>query len=381
MKKIVIAIDSFKGSVTSDEANRSCAEGVRALFPDCEIVQVPVADGGEGFAEAMARTRRIEDREIPVHDPLGDMTRARYFFDQDSRTAIMDMAQASGLTLVSESCRNPLQASSFGTGEMILDALRLGAEKIIIGLGGSATNDGGIGMLSALGTRFRDASGNLLPGIAADLVHIREIDLTGMSPYLKKAQFTVACDVQNPLLGKTGATFTFGPQKGADIGMLQSLEQGMKNLVTQTAKVKPTTYENTPGAGAAGGIGFALMSYLNASLHSGINIILEANNFDKIIQDASLVITGEGSIDAQTNNGKTAYGILNRVKLYNIPTIALCGQINDYETVSNLGYTSIASIINKPMTLHQCMDLETTKNNIKHTTIQLLNIIKQYIIS
>ena len=216
MKKIVIAIDSFKGSVTSDEANRSCAEGVRALFPDCEIVQVPVADGGEGFAEAMARTRRIEDREITVHGPLGDMTRARYFFDQDSRTAIMDMAQASGLTLVSESCRNPLQASSFGTGEMILDALRLGAEKIIIGLGGSATNDGGIGMLSALGTRFRDASGNLLPGIAADLAHIREIDLNGMSPYLKKTQFTVACDVQNPLLGETGATFTFGPQKGAD---------------------------------------------------------------------------------------------------------------------------------------------------------------------
>lgn len=378
MKKIVIAIDSFKGSVSSAEANECCARGVRTVFPDCEIIQVPVADGGEGFAQAMAHTMKAEMREVSVHGPLGDKTVARYFFNRCSRTAIMEMAQASGLTLVPVGRRNPLQASSFGTGEMILDAIRLGAEKIVIGLGGSATNDGGTGMLSALGVRFYDDSGNRLPGIASDMSRINEIDLSHMDKDVLQTEFTVACDVQNPLLGVSGATFTFGPQKGADKEMMQRLEEGMTNLVSQTAKIKPTNIEHTPGAGAAGGLGFAFMAYLKSSLRRGIDIILDANRFDEIIKDASLIITGEGSLDAQTCNGKTAYGILCRANKYNIPVIAISGQINDYNNISNIGFMSVASIINKPMNLQECMQPYITTHNITHTITQLLNIIKHY---
>lgn len=378
MKKIVIAIDSFKGSVSSAEANKYCAEGVRQVFPDCEIMQVPVSDGGEGFAEAMACTMNSDIREVTVHGPLGNKTNAKYFFDRASRTAIMEMAQACGLTLVPEDRRNPLLASSFGTGEMILDAIRLGAEEIIIGLGGSATNDGGIGMLTALGIRFLDASGNTLPGIASDMSRIHDIDLSGMYTELMHTKFTVACDVQNPLLGPAGATLTFGAQKGADKDMLESMEKGMRNLVAQTAKINLPDTEYIPGAGAAGGLGFALMSYLNASLRHGIDIILDANRFGEIIRDASLVITGEGSLDAQTCNGKTAHGILCKAKDYNIPVIAISGQIKDYEDISRIGFMSLTSIINKPMSLQYSMQHNTTKNNITQTIIQLLNIIKYY---
>lgn len=378
MKKIVIAIDSFKGSVSSVEANECCARGVRTVFPDCEIIRIPVADGGEGFAQAMAHTMEVDIRELTVHGPLGGKTIARYFFNKCSRTAIMEMAQASGLTLVPLERRNPLQASSFGTGEMILDAIRLGAEKIVIGLGGSATNDGGTGMLSALGVRFYDDSGNRLSGIASDMSRINEIDLSHMDKDVLQTEFTIACDVQNPLLGDSGATSIFGPQKGADKEMIQCLEEGMINFVSQTAKIKPTNMEYAPGAGAAGGLGFAFMAYLKSSLKRGIDIILDANRYDEIIKDASLIITGEGSLDAQTCNGKTAYGILCRAKKYDIPVIAISGQINDYRNISNIGFMSVTSIINKPMNLHQCMQPDITTNNITHTVIQLLNIIKYY---
>lgn len=374
MKKFVIAIDSFKGCISSEQANAFAAEGVRRVFPDSEIVQIPVADGGEGFAVTLASALHGEPREVLVDGPLRHNVKATYFFNKQTLTAVMDSAQACGLTLVPGHLRNPLESSSFGVGEMIMDAINNGAKTIIIGLGGTATNDGGTGMLSALGVNFFDAKNNLLRGCGRSLEDISKICCDDLSDKLRDTEFIIASDVNNPLLGHDGATYTFGPQKGADTDAVDRLEAGMSNFARVTANALPDDYSMAPGAGAAGGLGFAFLAFLNGKIKSGVDIILDANKFEQTIKNANLIITGEGSLDAQTCKGKTALGILSKAKLYNIPVIAIGGQIKNYETISKAGFLSISSIIDIPSDITRLTDINIVSNNIRNTIEQLLRI-------
>lgn len=376
--KIVIAIDSFKGCMSSEEAEECCAEAVKSVLPECDTVCVPMADGGEGFASALAVHIGGSPCRLLVSGPLGDPVPACYFYNPETRLAVMDMAQASGLTLVPEALRNPLKTSTFGTGEMIADAVRRGAKKIIVGIGGSATNDGGMGMLSALGIKFSDIAGTPLYGCGADLLKVDSIDSSELMTELADVEFTVAADVTNPLCGKSGATHVFGPQKGASDYDITILENGMKNYKLKVNQSVKKDLSDFPGAGAAGGLGYAFLSFFNAHLTSGIDILLDKIKFNRILKDTDIVITGEGCIDAQSVYGKTIYGILNKANNKKIPVIAIAGKVLNQELISKAGFLSVASIINKPMDLNSAMDKDTAKTNIKFTIQQILNIIKHY---
>jgi len=327
MKKIVIALDSFKGSVSSTQANEACAKGIKDLMPDCACECITLADGGEGTIDAVAAN-------LPggifvtcdAHDPLGRPHTARYYALPDHSTAVIETADCAGLALLASAERNPWITSSFGLGETIADAVSKGYHKIIIGLGGSATNDGGTGMLQALGFRFIDHNGNELKEHGGQILrHIAKIDSTHKINGLDKSEIIALCDVNNPLTGHSGATYIYGPQKGADVSMLDALENGMINY----ASIIGSDIANTPGAGAAGGIGAALLAFFNTSLKPGIQTILALANFDQRIDGAGLVITGEGRIDRSTFMGKGPYGIMMTAKAHNVPVVALAGSVAD----------------------------------------------------
>ncbi len=331
--KILLAPDSFKGCLTAREVADALAAGLRRAHPACDPVMLPVADGGEGFCAAVLSARGGEWVQADTVDPLGRPMGARYAVCGD--TAVVEVAAASGLPLLRNGERHPLQTTSFGTGMLIRDALDRGLRKILIGLGGSATHDAGTGLLSALGFRFLDASGKELPGIGASLGRIAGIDRSGAHPALAGTHFTAACDVDTPLFGPSGAAEVFAPQKGAtpeevrllDAGTAAFAEVVRREMPDQVGHDEKTVGQDAKGYGAAGGIGWALHTMLGARLESGIDLVLDAAGFDTLLRDATLVITGEGRLDGQTARGKAAAGILRRAQRAGVPVAAVCGRI------------------------------------------------------
>lgn len=328
IRKVVIASDSFKGSLSSLEVAEAAAAGVRKALPGCETVGVCIGDGGEGTAEAMAAAGGWKRRSVIVHDPSGRKTEASYFISDDGK-AVMEMASASGLTLLRPEERDPLTTSTFGTGEMILDAVMNGCRNITIGIGGSATNDGGTGMMEALGFGFISSDGSRITGLCgARLADIAGIDSSRVYPEISETDFTVACDVDSPFCGKEGATYVFAAQKGADAAALGILESGMQSLCRIIRETTGKDLSRTAGAGAAGGLGGALCAFLKARLTKGTDAVLDMIGFDGIISGADLIVTGEGKIDGQTGRGKVISRVVKRAARYKIPVVAIAGIID-----------------------------------------------------
>lgn len=375
MKRIVVASDSFKGSLSSAEVAECVETGVHEVYPDCEVLKVIVADGGEGTVNAIVESLGGEKINICVHDPLGRIIEAQYGIVGDM--AIIEMAAASGLTLLSVEEMNPLLTSTYGTGEMIVDAVKHGCTKIFIGLGGSATNDGGIGMLQALGFRFYGVSGNVIETCCgADLENIIAIDDSRVPDVIHSIEFIVACDVNTPFCGKEGAAYVFAPQKGADEQMVKRLDRGMKSF----SEVINTKYgkdvRTVPGSGAAGGLGGAFYAFLNAELKKGIDMVLDAIKFDDLLMNTDLVITGEGKVDSQTPKGKVAAGVLAYAKKKGIPVIALGGKVEMCDSLKNMGFMGIFPITTDDVSLEIAMQPNVAKNNVRNKVINILTQMK-----
>lgn len=368
MKKVIVAIDSFKGCLTSAEANQAASEGILAKMPEAEVVQVPVSDGGEGWLEAFQAAMGGEIVEVNVKDPLMRTIVAQYLVQGD--TAVIEIAKASGLTLLSPEERNPMVATSYGTGQLIVDAVRRGCKHIIVGLGGSATSDCGIGMLRAIIDAFvQNGSWD----------NVRELD---------DVHFTIATDVTNPLCGENGAAHVFGSQKfaikreqseldsiaerkqtrpqvkGATPEMVEALDARAKRFAEASAKHLGRDCQNMPGAGAAGGLGYAFLQYMNAGCRSGIDLLLDKIHFDDLLQTADLVITGEGSADRQTLMGKLPYGILQRAQKHDVPVMLIAGRISDEQLLLDAGFSRVACINPPDLPLEIAMRPATAKENI-----------------
>ena len=344
--KVVIATDSFKGSMSSIEVAKVIESEIRKKYSDAEIVKLPIADGGEGTVDSLVHSLGGERIEIKVNDPLFREITAVYGYSDRDKVAVIEMAASSGLTLLNKGERNPLMTSTYGFGTMILDALDRGAKRIILGLGGSATNDGGVGMAEALGIRFYDANGNrLLRLCGKDLIKIFSVDITGIDPRVKSTEFIVASDVKNPLLGADGATLVYGPQKGAGEDTLIELESGMENYRDSVKKSLKKDFSFKEGAGAAGGLGFATMTYLDAELVSGIDLVLEVIRFEEKILDADLIITGEGRVDSQSIFGQAPMGVLEFGKKLGKDVFAVAGIIDHADELVRLGFKKAYSVV------------------------------------
>lgn len=349
--KFVFAPDSFKGTLSSQEIIDILTEKAQQHFKDVQTQGVLIADGGEGTIAAVEQMKGGNRRYLEVTGPLGEKVNAHYL-RLNEKQVLIEMATASGITLIPYREGNALYTTSYGTGEMIKDALASGADDIIISIGGSATNDGGMGMLMALGVRFLDKDGKELEPVGKNLMNIAKIDTASLNRRVKTANFIVMCDVTNPLIGPNGATYVFGPQKGANAKQLKLLESGMKNYAAKIKETLGADVANLPGGGAAGGMGAALTAFCGASLQSGIKTILDLINFENIIADADLIITGEGRIDGQSAGGKVLDGIGRYAKKRNIPVIALTGGMGDNAyLVYDCGIDSIMVTVNAPMSL------------------------------
>ena len=374
MKKIIIACDSFKGSLGSEEVGVAASEGIRMADDTVEMRVVAVADGGEGTVDALVRGLDGHYVSCTVGGPLGDPVGARYGISGDGNTAIMEMAQASGLTLIPECRRNPLYTSTFGTGQMIADALGRGCTTILMGIGGSATNDGGMGLLSALGVRFFDKGGSELTPCGESLEKIAAIDLSGMDSRARTATFRIACDVDNPLYGPDGAACVFGPQKGADAEAVERLDRGLRNYARIVEKTTGRDVAAMPGAGAAGGLGACFAAFFRSTLESGIELMLNAIRFDEIIGGADLIITGEGRLDTQTVHGKTPYGVLCAGRRQGIPVVAIGGAVTAYAELAAAGFRAVFPVVPGPCTLAEAMDAATGRRNVANTVAQIVRL-------
>lgn len=354
--KLLFASDSFKGTLSSEQIIRLLTDSANRIFPGCETVGVPIADGGEGTVDAVIAVTKGCLRTVKVHGPLMEEASASYgVFHGDS--AIIEMAAASGLPMVPAQKRNPLHTTTFGTGELIKDALDNGYRRLSIAIGGSATNDGGMGAMRALGIKFLDQDGKELSGIGEDLGKVADIDVSGLHPAVKDASITVMCDVNNPLTGPDGATYTFGKQKGGTPEILDELEAGMKQYAAVMRDKLGLDVENLAGAGAAGGLGAALCGYLNAELKSGIETVLDLIDFDGLLEGTDLVVTGEGRIDWQSVFGKVPSGVGMRCKAKQIPAVAIVGGMgNGAEKIYEFGVDSIVPTINGAMDIEEALE-------------------------
>lgn len=374
MRKVVIAIDSFKGSVTSREAGEAVRKGILTELPDCEVAVLPVSDGGEGLLEVFEGN--VERRAIAVRGPLGREVLAHYCVLGDGKTALIEMAQAAGLPLLTDEERNPEETTTFGVGQLIAHAVQSGCRDFLIGIGGSATNDAGTGMLEALGFIFRNKSGDVFSPTGATLIAIAEVDATQVSPVLKSCRFNIACDVTNPFSGPQGAATVFSPQKGASAEMTLRLEAGMEHLHRLFREQYGIALNEIPGSGAAGGLGGAFVLFLHASLRSGAELLLDYLRFDTLIKDAQLLITGEGRMDAQTLMGKIPYRVMERASRLGIPTIALCGSVSDLTPLNQAGFTSLFSIHPDRLPLKEAMDKELTLSRLMLTAQQIIRLLE-----
>lgn len=354
--KILLAPDSFKESMSAPIVCESMEKGIRKIFPEATIVKIPMSDGGEGILDALVNATHGTLYTAMVMGPLRETVEARYGMLGDGQTAVIEIAQACGLHLVPPELRNPFSTTSYGVGQLILAALDLHPQKLIIGLGGSATNDGGAGMLSALGVKFTDTLGKELRLGGGFLNQLASVDLSALDPRLKDLEITVACDVMNPLTGSKGASLVYGPQKGADLLMVEILDKNLKHYASILKRTLGKEVDSVQGAGAAGGIGAALMGVLGAKLTSGISTVIQLTQFEAELSDATLVLTGEGSIDEQTSFGKTITGIAKICKRHKVPVIAYAGKIgNDLESLYHAGVTSIISITPGAMSLAEAL--------------------------
>lgn len=354
--KLVFAPDSYKGSLSAERICELLDITAKKVFGECETIGIPVSDGGEGASDVVVAAKNGQFREVEVCGPMGKKVTAKYgIFDGDS--AIIEMAAASGLPLVPTTERNVRRATTYGTGELIRDALDLGIRKFNIAIGGSATNDGGIGCAAALGVRFLDETGGELEAVPENLGKISRIVLDGVHPAVKEAEFTVICDVTNPLLGATGATRIFGPQKGAAPEDQEFLEEGMTNYARILEETFGRDIAGTPGAGAAGGLGAGLMAFTDAKLKRGIETILGILDFDHVIQGADLVVTGEGRMDYQSVFGKVPFGVGMAAKKQGIPCVAIVGGMGkDASDIYEYGVDSIITTVNGAMSVEEAME-------------------------
>lgn len=354
--KFLFASDSFKGTLSSSETGRLLTEAAKKVFPDCECGYVEVADGGEGTTEAVLCAVDGRAVEINVCGPLWEPVTAVYGI-LDGKRAVLEMAQASGLTLLGEASKDPRRTTTYGTGEMILDAVNRGYRDISIAIGGSATNDGGMGCMRALGVRFFDEDDRELQGRGEDLIRVRRMDLSGLDPRLAETRFTIMCDVRNPLCGAEGATYTFGKQKGGTPKILDELEAGMQNYRDQLQIQFGIDMDTVPGAGAAGGLGAALMVFLKGQLKSGVETVLDLIGFDEKLQGVDLVVTGEGETDWQSAFGKVVQGVGSRCRKYRVPVVVLSGGMGKgAEQIYDSGIASIMTTVNKAMPLQDALD-------------------------
>ena len=375
--KVLIAIDSFKGSISSINGSEAISLGIRDIYPDAEIINFALADGGEGTVEALVQATDGQLISKEVMGPLNEKVNALYGILGDRKTAVIEVAAACGLPLVSSGRRNPLVTTTYGVGELICDAMDRGCREFVIGLGGSATNDAGVGMLQALGFTFLNQNKEEIGLGGKELKNIRKIDVNSIRSELKDCTFKVACDVNNPLYGPNGASHIFGPQKGATAVMIEELDNGLKNFAEVVLHELGTDIHNIEGAGAAGGLGAAFAGFLQAHLQSGIELVLEIIEMEKNMQGVDFVITGEGKLDGQTSMGKAPLGLAQLAQKYEIPVLALAGGINEETAILNdLGVTSYFSIVNAPMTLEEAMDSKVTYQNLRATTNQLFRLVQ-----
>lgn len=370
LKKVVIAPDSFKESLSALEVAEAIEHGFRQVYPHVQYVKLPMADGGEGTVDSMVAATGGEIVRVEVTGPLGQPVQAFYGLLGDEETAVIEMAAASGLHLAPKAQRDPRITTSYGTGELILAALERGVKAIILGIGGSATNDGGAGMMQALGAKLLDDQQNLLlPGGAA-LAQLAHIDLSAMDPRLQQVSVTAACDVDNPLCGAHGASAVFGPQKGATPEMVAQLDAALRHYGTLLEQATGREVINMPGAGAAGGMGAALLGMLNARLRPGIEIVIETLGLDEALRDADLVITGEGRLDSQSIHGKTPIGVARVAKRYGLPVIGIAGSLSkDYQVVHQHGIDAAFSVLDRVVSLEDALaeaanNLEVTARNV-----------------
>ena len=367
MQRVTLAIDSFKGSLSSSEVSEAFARGWSEVFPKCDIRKVHIADGGEGTLEALIETMNGCYVEVEVHDPLHRPIKARYGIVEQEHTAIIEMASASGLTLLKEEERNPMLSSTFGTGEEIADAIERGCRNVLIAIGGSATNDCGVGLFRALGFRFFDREGCEVMGRGEDLEKISTIDDSQRITALDECEFIVACDVTNPLYGERGAAYIFAPQKGADSDMVEALDRGLRNFARVVEEFNGCSIGEMEGAGAAGGLGGALHALLGAKLKRGVDMVLDLLGVEQTIASSNLVITGEGRLDHQTLMGKVPSGVLAIARRYNIPTIAIGGAIEWCDELRQSGFSTIECITPEGQSRAEAMVPATAKENVQRT--------------
>lgn len=378
MRKIVLAFDSFKGSVSSFEIAKAAEKAIRKELPDCLIIRFPIADGGEGTTEVLCSALNAQTVSCWAHDPLMKPIKVSYGIADNGEMAIIEMASACGLPLIGLSQRNPMKTTTYGVGEMVSDALTRGCRKFIIGIGGSATNDAGIGMLKALGARFLDREDSELEPVGENLIKVHQIDLSRLNPALKESDFTIACDVSNPFFGKEGAAYVYAPQKGANRLQVIELDNGLRHYAQIINEYTHMDVSQLSGAGAAGGMGGGLLPFLNARLQSGIEVILKTLRFEETVRQADLILTGEGKLDRQTCMGKALDGILRVADSYQVPVIALAGAVEATEALNMMGFTAVLPIQPFPVTLEEAMQPEFTKENIERTVRQVVRIIKQF---
>ena len=372
--KIVIAIDSFKGSMDSLQAGNAAAEGVQREIPDACVEVLPLADGGEGTVEALTHGLGARRCAVPVSDPLGRPVTAVYGITADG-CAVMEMAAASGLPLLTAAERNPLVTTTYGVGEMIRHAIGEGCRDFLIGIGGSATNDGGVGMLQALGFSFLDGEGKEIPRGACGLEYLARIDTSCALPTLRECRFRIACDVKNPLCGTEGCSAVYGPQKGASAEEVLCMDGWLQQYASLTAKTVGQDLSRVPGAGAAGGLGFAFLAYLGGELSSGVSLVLRQIGLEQALRNADLVITGEGRLDGQSAMGKAPIGVAALAKQQGVPVVALCGSIGqDAEACNARGVDGFFSILPGPCSLADAMQPDRAAENMRRTAAQVARL-------
>ena len=375
--KIVVAVDSLKGSLGSLQAGEAVRTGILRVFPDAEVRVRPLADGGEGTVEALTLGLGGTLQTVNVTGPLGKKLDAQYGILPDAVTAILEMSAAAGITLVPDAERNPLYTTTYGVGEMIRDAIRKGCRRFIVGIGGSATNDGGLGMLQALGYGMLDADGRQVLFGARGLEQLARICADEVLPELKDCSFRIACDVNNPLCGATGASAVYGPQKGATPAMIRQMDEGLKRFAALAREFNPLADRERPGTGAAGGLGFAFLGFTDAVLESGVTIVLEETRLEEYIRNADVVVTGEGRLDRQTVMGKAPIGVAKIAKRHGKPVIAFAGCVTPEAAVCNEhGIDAFFPILRGVVSLREAMDPANARKNMADTAEQVFRLLR-----
>lgn len=374
---VTVAIDSLKGSLSSMEAGAAIAEGIHRVDPEIQVCVRPLADGGEGTVDALTAGMNGKIQTITVTGPAGKPVECEYGIIQDTKTAIVEMAGAAGITQVSGAERNPMHTTTYGVGEVIKDAIQKGCRRFIVGIGGSATNDCGIGMLQALGYGILNEAGEQVSFGARGVSEVKKITTDEVIPELKNCSFHIACDVTNPLCGPKGCSAIYGPQKGADEEMIQKMDQWLHTYGALVKESIPHADAETPGAGAAGGLGFAFLAFMNGKLESGIDIVLEETRLEECVKDADYVVTGEGRLDGQTVMGKAPIGVAKIAKKYNIPVIGFSGCVTkDAIACNEAGIDAFFPILRTVITLEEAMDSEMARENMIDTVEQVFRLIQ-----